>query len=51
MSSHVGTIVIGVFSSKKEAGAWGQLSEAPWILTFSLSKACPAAYSTYKMLR
>jgi hypothetical protein len=51
MSSHVGPIVIFVFSHEKEAISeelGGQPHEAPWILTFSLSKVSVDAYNVYK---
>jgi hypothetical protein len=51
MSSHVGPIVIFVFSHEKEAISeelGGQPHEAPWILTFSLSKVSADAYNAYK---
>jgi hypothetical protein len=47
----VGTIIVGGFSSVKEAiveKLGGQPHQAPWRLTFSLSKASPGAYSTCK---
>jgi hypothetical protein len=51
MSSQVGTVTIGGFSSEKEVTAvelGGQPHEVAHTLTFCLSKVSPDAYSTYR---
>jgi hypothetical protein len=46
------SIIIGGFPKEKEAivvEPVGQPCEAPWIITFCLSKASPDPYSIYRM--
>jgi hypothetical protein len=52
MASHVGLSSQDAFHERRSL-FWrtlgGQPREVPWILTCSLSKAIPGAYSTYRM--
>jgi hypothetical protein len=52
MSSHVGTVVVEGFHPRRKPLQWslgGVPREASHMLTFSLSKASPDMYSTYRI--